>query len=136
MTTDHPDAERARASLRCVVEDLHGRIERGELTAADMILGCRRILDEWVESGGSSLDGPVVGFLAVECQTDHVLGGRSARTGRDADRMRFAPGSPQEAEEVEACGRWFLGAFKRDIRSLHASLGESSRPAVQDQPGT
>jgi hypothetical protein len=111
-------------ALRRCADALNGRIERGELTAADMILGCRRILDLWVEAGGASTDDPVIGFLAVESQTDHVLGGRSVQRGRDGDRLRFAPASPQEAEEVEACGRCFLGGFTRDVRSLRDWLAE------------
>lgn len=109
-------------ALRELVGALKVRCDSGEVTGSDVILGCRRILDLWIDLGGASLDDQVIGFLGIESQTDHILGGPRVSAGRDVDRVRFRPGSPEEAEEVEGCGRYFLDGFKRNVSELEHFL--------------
>ena len=107
--------------LQQVLHDLAERIPTDTIDARDMILGCRRILDIWIDMGGSSVDDEVVGFLAIESQTGHVLGGGWVERGRAGDGVRFEPGSAAEAAEIEDCGRVFLQGFKRDLANLLAA---------------
>lgn len=109
--------------LQQVLRDLAERISTNTIDAREMILGCRRILDIWIDMGGSSLDDEVVGFLAIESQTGHVLGGPLVEQGRHGEGVRFEPGSAAEAEEIEDCGRVFLQGFKRDVADLLTSDG-------------
>jgi hypothetical protein len=114
MLTSEADREAAKLALQELVTVLHAKDT--SLDAADMIVSCRKILNLWIAVGGSSLDEPVVGFLGIESQTDHVLQKRNG--ARDVDGVRFAEGSPEEAAEVEDCGRWFLEGFKSDVAAL------------------
>lgn len=118
MSINAPQREQALSDLRCVTAKLRASIFEDTLTSSDLILGCRRVLDLWIESGGSSLDDPVIGFTGIESQTSHVLGGPGVRGGRDVDRMRFQPGSKAEEEEVEDMGRFFNDSFKRATEEL------------------
>ncbi len=100
---------------------LQSSIYAETLTGSELILGCRQVLALWIESGGSSLDDPVIGFMGIESQTDHILGGR-VNYGRDVDRMRFEPGSMAEYAEIEAIGCFFDTSFKRNVEKMAAYL--------------
>ncbi|MEA3029813.1 MAG: hypothetical protein QOG13_1138 [Sphingomonadales bacterium] len=110
-----------KIKLRAILTDL----KANPVDAAQMILTCRSILDAWIDSGGSSLDDEVIGFLGIESQTSHILGGSGVRFGRDVDHVRFEPGSPEEAAEIEDCGRWFLRSFEEQVDELWARLNNS-----------
>ena len=122
MSINAPQREQALSDLRRVTTKLRASIFEDTLTNSDLILGCRRVLDLWIESGGSSLDAPVIGFTGIESQTSHVLGGPGVRGGRDVDRMRFEPGSKAEHAEVEDIGRFFNDRFKRAVEELAVYL--------------
>src|SRR3569832_1500116 len=94
--------------LRAILADL----QANRVDAAGMILACRKIMDVWIEAGRASPDEEVIGFFGIECQPSHILGGPGARAGRDVDHVRVRPGSPEEADEIEDCGRWFLPSFE------------------------
>lgn len=70
-----------------------------------------------------SLDELVIGFNGIESQTEHVLGGKRVRSGRDVDRVRFEPGS--ERLEVEDIGCCFGDGFKRALNDLSHHLSNS-----------
>jgi hypothetical protein len=124
MSIYAPQREYAVSDLRGVTAKLLASIAASTLTNSDLILGCRQVLDLWIESGGSSLDDPVIGFTGIESQTGHVLGGSQVRSGRDIDRMRFVPGSAAEHAEVEELGRFFDESFKRMVTELDAYLND------------
>lgn len=115
---DAAQREHALDELRQVVSDLQGQISQGRLDGSDLILGCRRVLNLWVDSGGSSLEDPVITFLGIESQSDHVLGGSQVRVGRDVDHTRFEPGSAAERAEVDEIGRFFRESFVTGVRDL------------------
>lgn len=117
--------QQARSELQKVVSALEARIANGELTGAELILGCRKILDLWIDIGGSSLDDLVISFTGIESQTGHVLSGKQVRSGRDVDRVRFEPGSEAERLEVEDIGRCFDDGFKRNLNDLARHLSGS-----------
>ena len=125
MSLDAPQLEQVAADLRAITADLHSSILEGRLTGSDLILGCRRVLNLWVNAGGSSLDDPVIGFTGIESQSDHVLGGSQVSVGRDVDRLRFKPGSIAEQQEVEEIGRFFNASFKRIVEELVEHLNGS-----------
>ncbi len=125
MSIDAPQLEQVAADLRVVTANLRRRIIEDRLTGADLILGCRQVLNLWVNGGGSSLDDPVIGFTGIESQSDHVLGGSQVRVGRDIDRVRFEPGSIAEEQEVEEIGRYFDESFKRSVEELADHLNGS-----------
>lgn len=125
MSIDAPQLEQAAADLRAVTANFRTSIVEDRLTGADLILGCRQILNLWVKCGGSSLDDPVIGFTGIESQSDHVLGGSQVRFGRDVDRVRFEPGSMAEEREVEELGRFFDEDFKRSVEELTNHLNGS-----------
>jgi len=110
--------EDLRFKLQAILNDL----DATPVDATRMILTCRAILDTWIDSGGSSLDDEVIGFLGIESQTSHILGGPGVLSGRDVDHVRFEPGSPEETAEIEDCGRWFLRDFERNVEELRAHL--------------
>jgi hypothetical protein len=110
-----------KIKLRAILTGLRAK----PVDAAQMILTCRRILDAWTDAGGDPHDEEVMGFFAIECQTSHILGGPGVRSGRDVDHLRFEPGSPEEAAEIEDCGRWFLRGFERNVDELWAHLDNS-----------
>lgn len=118
MWIDAAQREQAQVELRQVVSELRIRVDHNDFDGADLILGCRRVLNLWVNSGGSSLDDAVIGFLGIESQSDHVLGGSQVRLGRDMDRIRFEPGSSAERAEVEEIGRFFRESFVTSVRDL------------------
>ncbi len=122
MSINLPQREKALPELKRVTARLQASIQEDTLTSSDLVLGCRQILDLWIESGGSSLDDPVIGFTGMESQTSHVLGGPGVRAGRDGDRMRFEPGSEAEYAEVEEIGRFFDESFKRELNELAVYL--------------
>lgn len=122
MWTDAAQREQALIELRQVVSNLRARVNQDQLDGSDLILGCRRVLDLWVNSGGSSLDDPVITFTGIESQSDHVLGGSQVRVGRDVDHVRFEPDSAAEHEEVEEIGRFFHESFVNAVSSLASHL--------------
>lgn len=122
MSINAPQREKAITDLRRVVDKLQSSILADALTSAELILGCRRVLALWIESGGSSLDDPVIGFTGIESQTDHILSGSRVRAGRDVDRMRFELGSMAEYTETEEIGCFFDASFKRNVKELAAYL--------------
>ena len=93
------------------------RFEQSDVSASDMILTCRRLLDLWVEGGGASTDDEVVGVLGIESQCDHVLLGPGQR------RPRF-PEYHDEQAEIESRGVFFRDAFIREMRELAARFNE------------
>ncbi len=115
MPTSLRREEQARAELEALVDELRLQVASSRLNPSTMILTSRRILDLWTDMGRSSLDDEVIGFTGIESQTDHILGRRGER---DGDRMRFVPDSPEEAEEIEDCGRCFMGGFKQQLAEL------------------
>jgi hypothetical protein len=115
--------ERAETELRQTMDDLLARLEA--ISLAEMILACRRVLDLWIKMDGSSLDDPVIGFLGIESQTDHVLGPGEFNSARDGDGVRFARGSPEEAAEIENCGHWFLDGFRQSVVELAEHLNRT-----------
>ncbi len=123
MPVDPVHREDAIKELRRVVRELKEASVQNRLAGAEMILGCRQVLNLWIDTGGSSLDDPVIGFLGIESQTSHVLGGPGVRAGRDGDRVRFKPGSKEEAVEVEEIYRVFAAGFTRDVEELSLYLG-------------
>ena len=108
--------------LRSKLQEILAEIDAKGVGAAQMILTSRRILDAWTDAGGSSLDDDMVGFLGIESQTGHILGGPGVRFGRDVDHTRFAPGSAEEAAEIEDCGRVFLRSFEASMVNLRTRL--------------
>ncbi len=86
----------AFAGLQDFVSALQQSLARDELQPTELILACRQILDLWIASGGESTDDAVIGFLSIESQSNHVLGGNQVKVGRDVDRIRFEPGSGDE----------------------------------------
>jgi hypothetical protein len=122
MWIDAAQREQAQVELRQVVSNLRARVSQDQLDGSDLILGSRRVLNLWVNSGGSSLDDPVIAFLGIESQSDHVLGGSQVRVGRDVDHVRFEPGSVAEQEEVEEIGRFFRESFVNGVRDLASHL--------------
>ena len=122
MSINAPQGEQPLSDLRRVIAKLRASICDNTLTSSDLILGCRQILDLWIEGGGSSPDDPVVGFTGIESQTCHVLGGPSVQAGRDVDRMRFESGSNAENAEIEDIGRFFGESFKQAIDELAVYL--------------
>jgi len=108
--------------LKVKLKAILAELDANGIDAAQLILTCRRILDAWIDAGGSSLDDEVIGFLGIESQTGHILGGRDVRFGRDGDRARFAPGSAEEAAEIEDCGLFFLSSFAVTVNDLRARL--------------
>ena len=125
MWTDAARREQALIELRQVVSNLCTRVNQDQLDGSHLILGCRQVLDLWVNAGGSSLDDPVITFTGIESQSDHVLGGSQVRVGRDVDHVRFEPGSAAEHEEVEEIGRFFRESFVNAVSSLASYLGGS-----------
>jgi hypothetical protein len=103
-------------------------VDANSVDAPQMILTCRRILDTWMDAGGSSTDDDIIGFFAIEAQTSHVLGGPGVHSGRDGDHMRFEPGSAEEAAEIEDCGRVFLPGFGMAMDDLKSRLNASQQP--------
>lgn len=101
--TEKSAEERAEADLRQTVADLQARLDK--IGAAEIIMACRRVLALWSRMDGSSLDDPVIGFYGIYDQTHHVLGTSEYNGARDVDGVRFSPGSPEEAVEVEHLGR-------------------------------
>lgn len=125
MWIDAAQREEALIELRQVVSNLCARVNQDQFDGSDLVLGCRRVLNLWVNSGGSSLDDPVITFTGIESQSDHVLGGSQVRVGRDVDHVRFKPGSAAEQEEVEAIGRFFRESFANAVNSLASHLDGS-----------
>ena len=111
--------------LKIKLTAILAELDASGIDAAQMILTCRKILDVWVNAGGSSLDDDVIGFLGIESQTNHVLAGRCVRSGRDGDHARFEPGSAEEAAEIEDCGRVFLGGFAASVNDIRARVNSS-----------
>ena len=122
MPVDPFQREHAINELRRIVLELKEASAQNRLTGAQMVLGCRQILDLWIDTGGSSLDDPVIGYLGIESQTSHVLGGPGVRAGRDGDRVRFEPGSKEEITEVEEIYRVFGAGFTSDVEELSLYL--------------
>lgn len=125
MWTDVAQHEEALIELRQVVSNLRARVNQDQLDGSGLVFGCRRVLNLWVNSGGSSLDDPVISFTGIESQSDHVLGGSQVRAGRDVDHVRFEPGSAAEQEEVEEIGRFFRESFVNAVNSLASHLDGS-----------
>ncbi|MBB4100462.1 hypothetical protein [Sphingomonas kyeonggiensis] len=125
MWTDAAQREEALIELRQVVSNLRAQVNEDKFDGSDLVLGCRRVLNLWVNSGGSSLDDPVITFTGIESQSDHVLGGSQVRVGRDVDHVRFEPGSAAEQEEVEEIGRFFRESFVDAVNSLSSHLDGS-----------
>ena len=122
MSIDTAQRGQAKAELRQVVSDLECRVDQNRLDGSTMIFGCRRVLNLWVDTGGSSLEDPVIGFLGIESQSGHVLGGTQVQAGRDVDRVRFEPGSIAERVEVDEIGRFFGDSFIISVRDLARHL--------------
>ena len=125
MSINVVQREQAEADLRRLAAELRTAIGESHFTGAQLILSCRQIVDLWIESGGSSLDDPVIGFTGIESQTSHVLGGPGVRAGRDGDGKRFEPDSAAERAEIEEIGRFFDESFKRNVEDLAVFLGGS-----------
>lgn len=134
MQTDAAQREQALIELREVVSNLRARVSQDQLGGSDLILGCRRVLSLWVNSGGSSLDDQVITFTGIESQSDHVLGGSQVRVGRAVDHVRFKPGSVAEHEEVEEIGRFFRESFVDAVSRLvsHLEYHEEALDALGD----
>ena len=107
-----------KIKLRTILTELRAN----RVDATGMILACRKIMDAWIDAGRASTDEEVIGFFGIECQTSHILGGPGVHFGRDVDHARFEPGSPEEASEIEDCGRWFLSGFEEHVDELWARL--------------
>jgi hypothetical protein len=116
---DPPIRQEAERAIGRIAADMARRLERGDLTAGEMILACRRILDLWVqEIGGSSMDDEVIGVLGIESQCDHVM----LRAGQRKPRF---PEYRDESFEIESLGRFFRDAFAREMRELAARFSEA-----------
>lgn len=125
MPVNESDSEAAPIALSKEVAGLNRHVAEGTLEASEMILACRRILNAWIAKGGASLDDEVITFLAIESQSDHVLGGSQVRVGRDVDHVRFEPRSQAELDEIEELGRFFKDNFKRGLDELTRHLDGS-----------
>jgi hypothetical protein len=121
--TEQSSEERAETELRQLVESLQARLDT--IGAAEMIMACRRVLYLWNRMDGSSLDDLVIGFYGIEDQTHHLLGTGEYNSARDVDGVRFTPGSPEEAAEIEDCGRCFLGGFRQSVADLADHLNRT-----------
>ena len=108
---DLPKRERAEREMGHIAAELTRRLERGEVTAREMISACRHILDLWVGSGGASVDDEVIGVLAIESQCDHVM----LRPGQRKPRL---PEYSDEDAEIERLGSFFRNGFAREMRGL------------------
>ncbi|MHA6722656.1 hypothetical protein [Sphingomonas sp. RS2018] len=71
------------------------------------------------------MDDPVIAFLGIESQSEHVLGGRQVCVGRDVDHVRFEPGSAAERAEVDEIGQFFRKSFVTSVRDLALHLNGS-----------
>jgi hypothetical protein len=108
---DLPRRERAEQTIGEVAAALSQRLEKGEVSAREMIVACRQILDLWIDGGGSSLDDEVVGLLGIESQCDHVM----LRPGQREPRN---PEYDDEDAEIEQLGSFFREGFTREMRDL------------------
>lgn len=96
--------------------DLTLQLARGEVSAREMILMCRHILDLWIESGGSSLDDEVIGVLGIESQCTHVM----LQPGQPRPPI---PAYDDEEAEIESLGRFFRVYFTREMQELSERFG-------------
>jgi hypothetical protein len=108
---DVPNRERAEQEIGRAAAELTRRLERGEVTAREMILACRQILGLWIGSGGASIDDEVIGVLAIESQCDHVM----LRPGHRKPRF---PEYDDEDAEIERLGAFFREQFATEMREL------------------
>lgn len=115
---DLPKRETVEREIGALSADYVARIEANALTARDMILGCRRILDLWIEGGGSSLDDEVIGVLGIESQCDHVL----LRPGQR--KPRFPDYDGNESAEIDRLGLFFAASFAREMQDLSARFSD------------
>lgn len=122
MSINQTERDAACNKLRDIVGDLQQRVSRDELQAPELIIACRDILNLWLESGGETTDDAVIGFLAIESQSDHVLGGSRVKAGRDVDRIRFEPGSDAETTEINEIAYVFKDSFGRAVTGLAEHL--------------
>lgn len=102
--------------LKDLVESLRRKTVEGKLEGAELVIGCRQILDFWVATGGSSLDGPVVSFTAIESESDHVLAGSQQTAG--ALGRRFEPGSTEESNEIQDIATFYRTTFREALDGL------------------
>lgn len=112
VINDRPKRERVEREIGVLSADYVARIEADALNAREMIVGCRRILDLWIEGGGSSLDDEVIGVLGIESQCDHVMLQPGQR------RPRFPEYDGNEDEEISRLWRFFAASFEREMRDL------------------
>ena len=111
----------ARDELRLLIADLKSQVESEAVSARQIILCSRRILDLWIASDGNSTDEPIIDFLGIESETDYLLGGREAGRARPG-RPAVESGSAAEAAEVESCGNFYREHFKRAVLNLASHL--------------
>lgn len=109
---DLPKRERVEREIGALSADYLARLERNALGAREMILGCRQILDLWIEGGGASLDDEVIGLLGIESQCDHVM----LRPGQR--KPRFPQYDGNEDAEIDRLGIFFAASFEREMREL------------------
>jgi hypothetical protein len=109
---DLPKPESVERELGAFSADYVARIEGNDLSAPEMILGCRCVLDLWIEGGGSSLDDEVIGVLGIESQCDHVM----LRPGQRKPRHPDYDGA--EDAEINRLGQFFMASFEREVRDL------------------
>ncbi len=108
---DPAKRQQAEREIGRFAAELTRRLEAGEISAREMILACRNILDIWVEAGGASTDDEVIGVLGMESQCDHVM----LRPGWRKPRF---PAYDDEEAEIESLGTFFRDYFAREMRDL------------------
>jgi len=107
-----PKRKSVEREIGALSADYVARIEGNALSASEMILGCRRILDLWIDGSGSSLNDEVIGVLGIESQCDHVM----LRPGQRKPRFPVYYGD--EDAEINRLGLFFAASFEREMRDL------------------
>ena len=110
----------AERDIGRIAADLAQRLDRGEVTAREMILACRQILGLWVGSGGDATDDDMIGIMGIESQCDHVMLPPGER------KPRFPEYDDEEAE-IESLGAFFREAFTREVRALADRFGQTTQ---------
>lgn len=114
---DLPRRERAEREIGDIATNLSRRLEREEVSAREMIMTCRQILDAWIDGGGASLDDEVIGVLGIESQCDHVM----LRPGQRRPRHPAYDGD--EDAEIQRLGIFFREGFRREMQELSERFG-------------
>lgn len=128
MGRNRREREQVERDIGALAADFVARIEGQAVDAREMILGCRQILDLWIDGGGSSLDDEVIGLLGIESQCDHVM----LRPGQRKPRSPQYDGDEQT--EIAALGLFFMGSFAREMRELRDRFGDHGSGTTSDQP--